>query len=130
MENFTSGAGLPPRWPDWEAICAALAAAEPLWEAGTRAGYHAWTFGWINGEIVRRVDGRPLAQFAREELCAPLGIRDFYLGIPDEAEPRVAPLRQDPQHLAGSADMSELARRVMPPQVTSARAPRHPFVPE
>ena len=59
-------------------------------------GYHAWTFGWIIGEIVRRVDGRPIAQFAREELCEPLGIADFYLGIPDAVEGRVATLREAP----------------------------------
>jgi CubicO group peptidase (beta-lactamase class C family) len=113
---------------DWDAMCAAIARQAPLWEPGTKAGYHAWTFGWINGEIVRRVDGRPLAQFAREELCEPLGIRDFYLGIPDEAEPRVATLRQDPLHLAGSMQQDELGQRVMPPQVTSAAVVNRPDV--
>ena len=113
---------------DWDAMCAALAAEAPLWEPGTKAGYHAWTFGWINGEIVKRVDGRPLAQFAREELCEPLGIRDFYLGIPDEVEPRVAPLRQDSLHLATSMQLNELGQRVMPPQVTSAAVVNRPDV--
>jgi CubicO group peptidase (beta-lactamase class C family) len=113
---------------DWDAMCAALAAASPLWEPGTKAGYHAWTFGWINGEIVRRVDGRSLAQFAREELCEPLGIDGFYLGIPDEVEPRVAPLRQDPLHVAGSAQLNELGLQAMPPQVTSAAVVNRPDV--
>jgi len=113
---------------DWDAMCAAIAAEAPLWEPGTKAGYHAWTFGWIHGEIVRRVDGRPLAQFAQEELCAPLGIRDFYLGIPDEVEPRVAPLRQDPLHLASATQLNEVALRVMPPQVTSAAVANRPDI--
>src|SRR5262249_21606899 len=113
---------------DWDAMCAALAAEAPLWEPGTKAGYHAWTFGWINGEIVRRVDGRPIAQFAREELCAPLGIRDFYLGIPDELEPRVAPLRQGPLPLATSSQLSARGQRVMPPHVTSAAVVNRPDI--
>jgi CubicO group peptidase (beta-lactamase class C family) len=111
---------------DWDAMCAALAAEAPLWEPGTRAGYHAWTFGWINGEIVRRVDGRPLAQFAQEELCRPLAIPDFYLGIPDHVEPRVAPLQQDALHLANSAQIDGLGLRAMPPQVTSAAVVNRP----
>lgn len=89
-------------------------------------GYHAWTFGWILGEIVRRVDGRPIAQFAREELCRPLGIEDFYLGIPDAVEERVAPLRQDAQHIAAGAQRSELGRRAMPPQTMPAEVVNRP----
>ena len=80
---------------DWEAMCAAIATHEPLWPPGSRTAYHALVFGWIVGEVVRRIDGRPIAKFAREELCGPLGIDDFYLGIPDEAEQRVAALRDD-----------------------------------
>jgi CubicO group peptidase (beta-lactamase class C family) len=54
-------------------------------------GYHAMTFGWILGEVVRRVDGRPFGQFVQEEICQPLGLGEqLYFGIPDAAEPRVA----------------------------------------
>jgi CubicO group peptidase (beta-lactamase class C family) len=87
---------------DWDAMCAAIAGHAPLWSPGSKPGYHAWTFGWIIGEIIRRVDGRPVAQFAQEELCRPLGITDFYLGIPDAVEARVAPLRQDAQQLCSA----------------------------
>jgi CubicO group peptidase (beta-lactamase class C family) len=118
----------PEMMADWEVMCAAIAAHAPLWAPGAQVGYHAWTFGWLLGEIVRRVDGRPIAQFAREELCRPLGIEDFYLGIPDAVEGRVAPLRQDAQHLALSAQFGDLARRAMPPQVTSAEAVNRPDV--
>lgn len=118
----------PEQMIDWDAMCAALAAAAPLWEPGTKAGYHAWTFGWLLGEIVRRVDGRPLAQFAREELCAPLGIHDFYLGIPDAVAPRVATLRQSPEHLAGALSVTGLARQAMPPNVTTADVMNRPDI--
>jgi CubicO group peptidase (beta-lactamase class C family) len=113
---------------DWDAMCAAIAAHAPLWEPGTKSGYHAWTFGWIIGEIIRRVDGRPISQVAQEELCGPLGIEDFYLGIPDHVEGRVAPLRQESRHLAASRQLGELGLRVMPPHVTSAEVVNRPDV--
>jgi len=111
---------------DWDAMCEAIASATPIWEPGTKAGYHAWTFGWLLGEIVRLVDGRPIAQFAREELCEPLGIHDFYLGIPNSVASRVATLRQSPEHLAGALAVTGLANQVMPPQVTTAEVVNRP----
>jgi CubicO group peptidase (beta-lactamase class C family) len=110
---------------DWTAMCTAIANHTPLWSPGTQVGYHAWTFGWILGEIVRRVDGRPLAQFAQEELCQPLGIRDFYLGIPAEAEARVAPLRQEVDPLANLAP-TEPTLQVTPAHVTNALVVNRP----
>jgi CubicO group peptidase (beta-lactamase class C family) len=116
----------PEMMTDWEVMCTAIAAQKPLWEPGTKTGYHAWTFGWLIGEIVRRVDGRPLAQFAREELCQPLGIEDFYLGIPDSVESRVATLKQAPP--SASIEPDALNLQVMPPQVTSAEVVNRPDV--
>lgn len=112
----------PAMMADWDAMCAAIAALEPLWEPGSTVCYHAWTFGWIVGELVRRIDGRPIAQFAQEELCQPLGIADFYLGIPDAVEWRVAPLTEAPSE----PPTNELALRVMPPQLTSAAVVNRP----
>lgn len=113
---------------DWDAMCAAISALPALWQPGEKTGYHAWTFGWINGEIVRRVDGRSIAQFAREELCRPLGIEDFYLGIPDEVEHRVAPLRQHDDHKDLVELLSELSSASMPPSVTTAEFVNRPDV--
>jgi CubicO group peptidase (beta-lactamase class C family) len=75
---------------DWDGFVATLAAEAPFWEPGTRQGYHALTFGHLAGELVRRVSGRPLAEFFRAELAGPLGI-DFHLGLPEADEDRVAP---------------------------------------
>ncbi len=75
---------------DWGLMADALAREEPFWRPGTRNGYHALTFGYLVGEVVRRVSGRTLGTFFREEVAQPLGL-DFWLGLPAEHEPRVAP---------------------------------------
>jgi CubicO group peptidase (beta-lactamase class C family) len=75
---------------DWELMADVLAREEPFWEPGTRSGYHALTFGFLVGEVVRRVSGRSLGTFFADEVAGPLGL-DFWLGLPAEHEPRVAP---------------------------------------
>lgn len=79
---------------DWSAMCEAIAQLKPAWTPGTRAEYHAVNYGWIVGEVAHRVDGRPFAQQVQEEICRPLGIKDLFVGIPDEVEPRVAVLEE------------------------------------
>lgn len=118
----------PEMMTDWDAMCNAIAVHEPLWEPGTKTGYHAWTIGWIWGEIVRRVDGRSLARFAQEELCLPLGITDFYLGIPTQVETRVARLRQDEQHTANTENATGLNRLAGPPHVSTAEVVNRPDI--
>lgn len=76
---------------DWDRMCARLEAEEPFWSPGARNGYHMINFGWTVGELVRRVSGRSLGTFFREEICEPLGI-EFWIGMPAEHEPRVAPM--------------------------------------
>ncbi|MBI4305156.1 MAG: beta-lactamase family protein [Chloroflexi bacterium] len=114
---------------DWDAMCRAIASHAPLWAPGTKTGYHAWTYGWILGEIVRRVDGRPIAQFAREEICKPLGIRDFYLGIPDGVEARVATLRHGPKPVDAPEFAPDSANAMaMPSHLTSADVVNRPDI--
>jgi CubicO group peptidase (beta-lactamase class C family) len=76
-------------------VVEALAAQAPLWEPGTRHGYHAVTYGWLAGELVRRVDGRRLGAYFADEVAAPLGL-DFWIGLPESEEPRVSRLEQAP----------------------------------
>ena len=76
---------------DWNAMCAALAAAKPCVEPG-RIGYHPVTYGWLVGELVRRVDGRSLGRFFREEIAGPLGA-DFHIGLGPAEEQRCADMR-------------------------------------
>ncbi len=76
---------------DWDVMVTALAKQEPFWKPGSMHGYHALTFGWLVGEVVRRVSGKSLGTFFREEVAQPLGI-DFWIGLPENLENRVAPI--------------------------------------
>lgn len=76
---------------DWTTICDALADSPPLWEPGTGYGYHAVTYGWLVGEVVRRVAGVDFGEFVRREISEPLGL-DLWVGLPDEEQHRVSPL--------------------------------------
>ena len=78
-------------YADWDLMVNTLAKQEPFWEPGTRNGYHALTFGWLVGEVVRRASGKSLGSFFRDEIAAPLGL-DFWIGLPEDKEPRVAPM--------------------------------------
>jgi CubicO group peptidase (beta-lactamase class C family) len=80
------------RMLDWEYMVGALERAEPAYEPGTRYGYHALTYGWLAGELVRRVSGRSVARFVAEELAAPLGLDGLYVGCPPDQRGRAAPL--------------------------------------
>jgi CubicO group peptidase (beta-lactamase class C family) len=80
---------------DWGTMTAALAAQAPHWEPGSAHGYHAATFGWLVGEVVRRIAGRSLGTFFREEVAQRLNL-EFYIGLPESLEARVAPIRMPP----------------------------------
>jgi len=79
----------------WTPAVEALAAQRPLWEPGTAHGYHAVTFGWLVGEVVRRATGRRLSQVVADELAGPLGL-DLWIGLPESEEPRVSRLVSAP----------------------------------
>jgi CubicO group peptidase (beta-lactamase class C family) len=107
---------------DWNLIVERLAAQAPLWPPGTRQGYHALTFGHLVGEIVRRISGRSLGAFFRDEVARPLGL-DLWIGLPAEHEPRVAPTipASSPQpgdaiptfYVAAMTDPTSLGARVL-----------------
>jgi len=77
----------------WDPVIRALEAQEPVWEPGTAHGYHAMTYGWLVGEVVRRISGKSLGTFFRDEFATPLGL-EFWIGLPDDQQHRVAPLVQ------------------------------------
>jgi CubicO group peptidase (beta-lactamase class C family) len=102
----------------WTPVTDALAAQAPNWEPGTAHGYHLRSFGWLVGEIVRRIEGRTIGAFFAEEIAAPLGL-EFWIGLPGEQEPRVATLVPPP------AEFSELLRG-LPPELLLGKATSGP----
>ena len=83
---------------DWDVMVRALEEQEPFWEPGTRHGYEFMTFGWLVGEVVRRVSGKSLGRFFQDEVAKPLGL-DFWIGLPKEIEPRVSKIIFDFQQM-------------------------------
>ncbi|MDH3705470.1 MAG: beta-lactamase family protein [Acidimicrobiia bacterium] len=94
---------------DWEHMVEALAAEPPAYEPGTKSGYHALTYGWLVGEIVRRVTGKPLAEVVNDDIVVPLGLDGLYLGCPPEERHRVAPL----EHMGSLRDRLPAPVRVV-----------------
>jgi len=80
---------------DWEAMTGALAAQVPWWPPGSKHGYHALTFGYLLGELVRRTTGRSLGTYLREEISAPLDI-DCLIGFGADEDLRVADIVPPP----------------------------------
>jgi CubicO group peptidase (beta-lactamase class C family) len=94
---------------DWDKATALLAAQAPFWQPGTAPGYHGLTQGYLVGEVVRRITGRTLGTFFREEVAEPLGA-DFHIGLPASEDDRVAELiPPGPGAAAGDGAQSELA---------------------
>ena len=81
---------------DWEKVTALLAAQAPLWQPGTASGYHALTQGYLVGEVVRRITGRSVGHFFRQEVAERLGA-DFHIGLPATEDDRVAELIPPPR---------------------------------
>ena len=84
----------PEQMCDFDWMVDRLAKMKPVLVPGTTSAYHSYTFGWIIAECVRHTDPkrRPFGRFVQEEICAPLGIDNLWIGIPPAVEPRVAKL--------------------------------------
>ena len=80
---------------DWEKVTSLLAAQAPWWEPGTASGYHAATQGFLIGEVMRRVTGKSVGTFLREEVAGPLGA-DFHIGLAPEHDARVGEMIPPP----------------------------------
>jgi CubicO group peptidase (beta-lactamase class C family) len=104
---------------DWDKMCAAIAAAELWWEPGTKVAYHAYTFGYILGEVVRRATGKPISQVLAEEVAGPLGVADeLWFGMPAAEQHRLAPLEDEP----GAAEAAEQWLASLPPDLPMFKA--------
>ncbi|MFC7254710.1 serine hydrolase domain-containing protein [Haloplanus litoreus] len=72
----------PGRWTDWEAAVTAMEDLDPTFRPGSTAAYHALTYGFLVGELVRRVSGTSVDTYAREHVFEPLGMTDTSIGLP------------------------------------------------
>ena len=79
---------------DWQTMCDAIAQLSPIAPAGQRQIYHAVTYSWLVGEVIRRVTGCPFSQVLQEEICRPLHLSSMFIGMPPELEDRVAVLEE------------------------------------
>src|SRR5690606_26643958 len=71
--------------------------AELWWEPGTKIGYHAITWGYLIGEIIRRATGKPISEAVRDEVARPLGIEDeLFFAVPASQQSRMAHLEDAP----------------------------------
>ena len=126
---------------DWEAMTGALAETAPWWQPGTTHGYHAITYGHLVGEVIRRVDGRSVGRFLRDEVTGPVRA-DFFIGVPADADARAAEVIAPPPPALGErtlwdtllADpMSVSARTFLnpprPPDLVNTRAWRAAEIP-
>jgi CubicO group peptidase (beta-lactamase class C family) len=104
---------------DWARMRDAVAAAALWWEPGTKVGYHAYTFGYILGELVRRATGKPISQVLREEVAGPLGVADeLWFGMPASEHHRLARLEDEP----GAAEAAAQWLASMPPDLPMFKA--------
>lgn len=90
-------------WEDPEYMQGLVAKEASFWQPGTAHGYHAFTYSWTVGELVRRISGKTLGAFFQDEVAKPLGL-DYWIGLPEECENRVAPiLLPDPTNIPSTA---------------------------
>ncbi|TPL23474.1 beta-lactamase family protein [Mesorhizobium sp. B2-4-9] len=103
----------------WVPYVDALAAMSPLWEPGSRCVYHAFSFGHLAGEVLRRVDGRSVGRFVAEEIAGPLGA-DFHIGLPEKEDRRAAEMIEGPY----ASDWIDFVRATPFPHSCNNPAPR------
>jgi CubicO group peptidase (beta-lactamase class C family) len=113
----------------WEPVIEALENQKPSWEPGTQHGYHATTFGWLVGEVVKRITGTSLGTTFHDQVAAPLDL-DFWIGLPESEEARVSTLiSMIPKSVSGEGgdggepnQMAELMAAFMGPDTPLGKA--------
>ena len=98
------------RMLDWNYMVDVLAAAEPVHSPGEANGYHAFTFGWLVGELIQRISGRPFSEIIQKELADPLGLDGLYIGLPESELGRAARLL--PMRKFNGSDPDRLLERI------------------
>ncbi len=124
LSGFDPPVPTPEQLYDWDGIVDRLAAQAPWWEPGSASGYHAITQGYLQGEIVRRVTGRSIGNFFREEIAEPLGA-DFHIGLDPKHDARVGELIPPTAPLGAQAtDPDSIAARTLGGTPLTGREPQ------
>jgi CubicO group peptidase (beta-lactamase class C family) len=107
----------------WDTMTTALAEQEPWWEPGTAHGYHAVTFGWLVGEVIRRITGKTPGVYLRDELAGPLDL-DFHIGLEAKNDARTADMLAAPP--PGPGEPNIFAEAMKNPESVAAKAFMNP----
>lgn len=114
---------------DWDGIINLLAGQKPWWEPGRHSGYHSLTFGYLVGEVVRRITKKTLGTFFQEEVAVPLQA-DFHIGLREEHDSRIGEMIPPPMPKPGDPgyvdpnSMSEVLRKTLGNPLMTAEYPR------
>jgi CubicO group peptidase (beta-lactamase class C family) len=111
----------------WTPVVDALAAQRPLWEPNTGHGYHVGTYGWLAGEVIRRVTSQTVGEFVAEKIARPLGL-ELWIGLPEAMEARVSPMIPAPPPAPG-AQIDVFTARMLDPTTLLHRAFVNPPLP-
>ena len=104
---------------DWDYMIGVLERQAPMWTPGEGMGYHAISYGWLVGEVIRRIDGRTCGEFVRDEIAGPLGV-DFFIGLPESEDSRTADLLPAP----GAGPIGVSAQDTLAARALGLAAPR------
>ncbi len=110
---------------DWRTMTDALAAEEPWWEPGTKHGYHALTFGYLVGEVIRRITGKSVGSYFKDEIAAPLKIH-AHIGLDVHDDGRVAEMIGAPPPAPGEFNL--FAEAAKHPESVTAKTFMNPLV--
>ena len=108
---------------DWKTMTDAIAAQEPWWVPGTKHGYHAITYGWLVGEVVRRASGKTLGTYFRDEIVTPLGL-DAHIGLDAKHDTRTSNIIPSPP--PGPGEVNQLAAIMADPESITFKAIMNP----
>ena len=106
-------------WSDWGKVVRAMEDAVPTFTPGEVLAYHPINYGWVIGELVHRIDGRPFDQFLAQELTGPLGMDNTYIGLPTDLESRVSKMHlmeedADPDGYVPTFNQPEVHHSIVP----------------
>jgi CubicO group peptidase (beta-lactamase class C family) len=109
---------------DWDLVTSRLAAQEPFWPPGEATSYHAVTYGFLAGELVRRASGKSIGSFLADEISSPLQA-DIFIGVPERERSRISPVIGPKAARALSEGMNPIAQRAVTNPSLTAELPNN-----